>query len=53
MEGIAQLIRGIVRGASIVGSKLQNGNVQVYGTAVAVSVATLVVILLYTGGYWQ
>ncbi|MBY0596734.1 NADH-quinone oxidoreductase subunit L [Bacillus bingmayongensis] len=53
VEGIARLIVGIVRGASTAGSKLQNGNVQVYGTAVAVSLAALVVILLYTGGYWQ
>ncbi|PGZ12884.1 NADH-quinone oxidoreductase subunit L [Bacillus cereus] len=53
IEGIAQLIASIVRGASTAGSKLQNGNVQVYGTAVAVSLAALVVILLYTGGYWQ
>ncbi|WIY61188.1 NADH-quinone oxidoreductase subunit L [Bacillus arachidis] len=53
VEGIAQLIGRIVKGTSNVGSKLQNGNVQVYGTVTAVSLAALVVILLYTGGYWQ
>ncbi|WP_026591872.1 NADH-quinone oxidoreductase subunit L [Bacillus sp. UNC437CL72CviS29] len=53
VEGIAQLIGRIVKGTSNVGSKLQNGNVQVYGTVMAVSLAALVVILLYTGGYWQ
>ncbi|KEK25470.1 NADH-quinone oxidoreductase subunit L [Bacillus gaemokensis] len=53
VEGIAQLIGGLVRGASATGSKLQNGNVQVYGTVTAISLAALVVILLYTGGYWQ
>ncbi|MFJ8528750.1 NADH-quinone oxidoreductase subunit L [Bacillus sp. NPDC094106] len=52
VEGIAQLVRGIVKGVSSAGSKLQNGNVQVYGTVTAISLAALVVILLYTGGYW-
>ena len=52
VEGIAQLVRGIVKGVSGAGSKLQNGNVQVYGTVTAISLAALVVILLYTGGYW-
>ncbi|WP_459501981.1 NADH-quinone oxidoreductase subunit L [Bacillus sp. C1] len=52
VEGIAQFIGILIRGASNAGSKLQNGNVQVYGTAVLVSLAALVVILLYTGGYW-
>ncbi|PEB50447.1 NADH-quinone oxidoreductase subunit L [Bacillus pseudomycoides] len=52
VEGIAQLVRGIVKGVSGAGSKLQNGNVQVYGTVTAISLAALVIILLYTGGYW-
>ncbi|COH00689.1 Uncharacterised protein [Streptococcus pneumoniae] len=33
-----------------IGSRLQNGNVQVYGTVTAVSLAVLFIILLYTGG---
>lgn len=50
VEGIAVLIASIVKGTSNLGSKLQNGNVQVYGTVTAVSLAVLVIILLYTGG---
>ncbi|MGI2748488.1 NADH-quinone oxidoreductase subunit L [Bacillus cytotoxicus] len=53
VEGIAKLIQSLVKGGSYGGSKLQNGNVQVYGTVTAISLAALVVILLYTGGYWQ
>ncbi|MDM5190915.1 NADH-quinone oxidoreductase subunit L [Bacillus sp. DX4.1] len=53
VEGIALLIGSIVRGTSSGGSKLQNGKVQMYGTVTAVSLAALVVILLFTGGYWQ
>ncbi|MGN4447356.1 NADH-quinone oxidoreductase subunit L [Bacillus cereus group sp. MYBK79-1] len=50
VEGIAVLIRSLVKGISGLGSRLQNGNVQVYGTVTAVSLAVLVIILLYTGG---
>ena len=50
VEGIAVLIASVVKGTSNLGSKLQNGNVQVYGTVTAVSLAVLVIILLYTGG---
>ncbi|MED2486660.1 NADH-quinone oxidoreductase subunit L [Bacillus thuringiensis] len=50
VEGIAVLIGSVVKGTSNLGSKLQNGNVQVYGTVTAVSLAVLVIILLYTGG---
>ncbi|MGI2773459.1 MULTISPECIES: NADH-quinone oxidoreductase subunit L [Bacillus cereus group] len=53
VEGIAKLIQSLVKGGSYGGSKLQNGNVQVYGTVTAISLAVLVVILLYTGGDWQ
>ena len=53
VEGIAVLTRGLVKGASDIGSKLQNGNVQVYGTVTAVSLALLVIILLYTGGIYD
>lgn len=50
VEGIAVLIASVVKGTGNLGSKLQNGNVQVYGTVTAVSLAVLVIILLYTGG---
>lgn len=52
VEGMAQMIGSVVRGASTIGSKLQNGNVQMYGTVTAVSLAALVVILLVMGGNW-
>ncbi len=39
VEGIAVLIASVVKGTSNLGSKLQNGNVQVYGTVTAVSLA--------------
>ncbi|KMP97165.1 NADH:ubiquinone oxidoreductase subunit L [Bacillus wiedmannii] len=50
VEGIAVLIGSLIKGLSGLGSRLQNGNVQVYGTVTAVSLALLVIILLYTGG---
>ncbi|MCQ6526118.1 NADH-quinone oxidoreductase subunit L [Bacillus mycoides] len=50
VEGIVVLIAGLVKGMSGLGSRLQNGNVQVYGTVTAVSLAVLLIILLYTGG---
>ncbi len=50
VEGIAILIGSLVKGISTIGSRLQNGNVQVYGTVTAVSLAVLFIILLYTGG---
>ncbi|PEA54461.1 NADH-quinone oxidoreductase subunit L [Bacillus pseudomycoides] len=53
VEGTMQLIGGIVKGVSTIGSKLQNGQVQMYGTVTAVCLAALVVILLLTGGYGQ
>ncbi|HDX9587191.1 TPA: NADH-quinone oxidoreductase subunit L [Bacillus pseudomycoides] len=53
VEGAMQLIGGIVKGVSTIGSKLQNGQVQMYGTVTAVCLAALVVILLLTGGYGQ
>lgn len=53
VEGIAVLISSVVKGTSNLESKLQNGNVQVYGTVTAVSLAVLVIILLYTGGIYD
>ncbi|HDX9654571.1 TPA: NADH-quinone oxidoreductase subunit L [Bacillus wiedmannii] len=50
VEGIAVLIGSLIKGLSGLGSRIQNGNVQVYGTVTAVSLALLVIILLYTGG---
>ncbi|MFD3446662.1 NADH-quinone oxidoreductase subunit L [Microbacteriaceae bacterium 4G12] len=53
VEGLAELISGIVKGISAVGSKLQNGQVQTYGAVAFVGLAILFVILVVTGGYWQ
>ena len=53
VEGIAVLIGSLVKGVSGLGSRLQNGNVQVYGTVTAVSLAVLFIILLYTGGIYD
>ncbi|MGF9963987.1 NADH-quinone oxidoreductase subunit L [Bacillus rhizoplanae] len=53
VEGIAKLIAGIVRGVSAAFSRLQNGQVQMYGTVTAICLAVLVVILLLTGGHGQ
>ena len=50
VEGVAVLVGSLVKGISGLGSRLQNGNVQVYGTVTAVSLAVLFIILLYTGG---
>ena len=53
VEGIAKLIAGVVRGVSAALSKLQNGQVQMYGTVTAICLAALVMILLLTGGHGQ
>ncbi|MGG0276214.1 NADH-quinone oxidoreductase subunit L [Bacillus rhizoplanae] len=53
VEGIAKLVAGIVRGVSAALSKLQNGQVQMYGTVTAICLAALVMILLLTGGHGQ
>ncbi len=51
IEGIAQGIVMIVRGISSFGSRMQNGQVQVYGAVTFVGLAVLLVILAVTGGY--
>ncbi|MBO9130049.1 NADH-quinone oxidoreductase subunit L [Bacillus sp. 165] len=51
VEGIAQGIAALVKGIALSGSRLQNGQVQVYGAVAFVSLAILLVILAVTGGY--
>lgn len=51
VEGIAKLIKGTIQSLSGLGSRLQNGQTQVYGTVVAVGLAILVIIYVFTGGY--
>lgn len=41
---------GIVHGLGIIGSKIQNGQVQAYGTVAFVGLAVLIVIFALTGG---
>jgi NADH-quinone oxidoreductase subunit L len=53
VEGIAKLIANIVRGVGAAFSKLQNGQVQMYGTVTVICLAALVMILLLTGGHGQ
>lgn len=51
VEGIVKLVTAIVHGLGIMGSKLQNGQVQAYGTVAFVGLALLIVIFALTGGY--
>ncbi|MFX3624871.1 MAG: NADH-quinone oxidoreductase subunit L [Ectobacillus sp.] len=53
VEGIAQIIAGIVSGFGTAGSRLQSGQVQTYGAVAFVGLAVLLVILVVTGGYLQ
>lgn len=52
VEGIIKVIVGTVRFAGTVGSKAQNGQVQLYGTVAFVGLAILIVIYALTGGYF-
>lgn len=52
VEGIIKTIVGIIRGFGALGSKIQNGQVQWYGTVAFVGLAMLVVIFVMTGGYF-
>lgn len=49
--GAVLLVKGIVKGLSSLGSAMQNGQTQMYGTVAAVGLAILVVIYALTGGY--
>lgn len=51
VEGLAQLFAATTRGVGRIGSRLQNGQVQMYGTVTIVALAILVVIFAVTGGY--
>ncbi|MEK4146153.1 MULTISPECIES: NADH-quinone oxidoreductase subunit L [Robertmurraya] len=51
VEGLVKLVAGIVHGLGIIGSKIQNGQVQAYGTVAFVGLAVLIVIFALTGGY--
>ncbi|MCP8967892.1 NADH-quinone oxidoreductase subunit L [Ectobacillus ponti] len=53
VEGLAQVIAGIVKGTSSIGSRLQSGQVQTYGAVMFVGLAVLLVVLVVTGGYLQ
>ncbi|WP_428910090.1 NADH-quinone oxidoreductase subunit L [Niallia sp. Krafla_26] len=50
VQGMAEVIRGTVQGLGKLGSKWQNGQIQVYGTVAFVGLALLVVIYALTGG---
>lgn len=52
VEGIIKTVVGIIRGLGLIGSKVQNGQVQLYGTVAFVGLAVLVVIFVVTGGYF-
>lgn len=53
VEGIVKGIAAIVQSLGKVGSKVQNGQVQMYGTVAFVGLAVLVVIFALTGGYFE
>jgi NADH-quinone oxidoreductase subunit L len=51
VEGMIKGILGTVQGLGKIGSNLQNGQVQTYGTVAFVGLALLIVIFALTGGY--
>lgn len=51
VEGIVKGVRGTIFAIGILGSKIQNGQVQTYGAVAFVGLAILVVIFAVTGGY--
>ncbi|MDZ5471826.1 NADH-quinone oxidoreductase subunit L [Bacillus sp. 31A1R] len=53
VEGLVKGIVGIVQGLGKVGSRVHNGQVQMYGTVAFVGLAVLVVIFALTGGYFE
>lgn len=52
VEGIIKLITSTVKGLGMIGSKFQNGQVQLYGTVAFVGLALILVIFAMTGGYF-
>ncbi|MCM3586891.1 NADH-quinone oxidoreductase subunit L [Mesobacillus maritimus] len=51
VEGLVKSVTGIVQGLGKLGAKLQNGQVQAYGTVAFVGLAVLMLIFALTGGY--
>jgi NADH-quinone oxidoreductase subunit L len=51
VEGMANLIAATTNGMGRLGARLQNGQVQMYGTVTIIGLALLVVIFAVTGGY--
>jgi NADH-quinone oxidoreductase subunit L len=51
VEGAAGTIAAMTQGVGRLGSRLQNGQVQMYGAVTIIGLAVLVVILAVTGGY--
>lgn len=51
VEGLVKTVAGIVQGFGKIGSKIQNGQIQTYGTFAFVGLAVLIVIYALTGGY--
>jgi NADH-quinone oxidoreductase subunit L len=51
VEGIINVVTGTVKALGKIGSKLQTGQVQQYGTVAFVGLAVLLVIFALTGGY--
>jgi NADH-quinone oxidoreductase subunit L len=51
VEGLVKTVTGIVQGLGKIGSKIQSGQVQAYGTVAFVGLAVLIVIYALTGGY--
>ncbi|MBB5323980.1 NADH-quinone oxidoreductase subunit L [Anoxybacillus tepidamans] len=51
VEGLAGLIASLTKAIGTLGSRWQNGQVQMYGAAMFIGLTILVVILAFTGGY--
>jgi NADH-quinone oxidoreductase subunit L len=51
VEGLVKLTTATVQGLGKAGAKIQNGQVQTYGTIAFVGLAVLIVIYALTGGY--
>lgn len=51
VEGSEKLVKEAIHGLGSIGSKLQSGQTQVYGTVAIVGLTILIVIFALTGGY--
>ncbi|MFS0593345.1 NADH-quinone oxidoreductase subunit L [Cytobacillus horneckiae] len=51
VEGLIKLITAFITGLSKLGSRMQDGQVQTYGTVAFLGLAVLVIVLALTGGY--